>query len=419
MSEALEWLRETYDALLTVDLNSVWALLGQVVSDPGSDPRAAMLALLILLIVTGIAVSAAVLVFLSGSEQERPAPAAADRVSVSPQPAQKSARPPALSREEGAWRVARTVLAGLIVLSGAWIAVGASTSTELTCLSCHESGLPHTERLIDESSVDPHRETPCIRCHEPGGTVARVTHNVPGRLAHFLLAVLQPESSWQYGRPIHSSACESCHNAVAAAVLTSEARGIRVSHREPMEAGAMCVDCHEIQQVSGAVGAWTAGMSACLTCHDDDTASAECESCHVKDFSYAIHVNREPQPRRLVQDIDCGSCHDQTSCDDCHGIRMPHTAAFVAIEHPRAATLDTWNNGGRTCRKCHTDTNNPCTKCHRNPFPGHSVSVWPKIHGLRPEAGFDSCDGCHGGMARLEGRNFCGVCHEEYVGFKR
>jgi hypothetical protein len=159
-------------------------------------------------------------------------------------------------------------------------------------------------------------------------------------------------------------------------------------------------------------------MSSCLRCHDNEQASAECEYCHTRDIAYAVHVNFDPSPKRLVPDTRCGSCHDETKCDACHGLRMPHSAEFLSVTHPREATLDIWYNGGQTCKKCHTVTRNPCTSCHRKVGPGHPVSHWPTSHKGDGPAAAAGCDGCHGYLAPIRNRNFCGVCHEEYIDYK-
>ena len=110
--------------------------------------------------------------------------------------------------------------------------------------------------------------------------------------------------------------------------------------------------------------------------------------------------------------IDCGGCHSQETCDACHGIRMPHTMAFMGASHARPAVEDLWYNGGRTCSRCHNANNRPCTKCH-NTMPSHGADYMPKGHQAADPYN-NGCDNCHGKNAWIKGRNYCGLCHPEY-----
>jgi hypothetical protein len=106
---------------------------------------------------------------------------------------------------------------------------------------------------------------------------------------------------------------------------------------------------------------------------------------------------------------DCGGCHDQTACDSCHGIRLPHTQEFMAYAHAREGVEDIWYNGGRTCAKCHNDASRPCTLCHKGRFPSHGTKFAP-IHSNGSPTGV-GCDNCHAEMSYRPGRNFCELCH--------
>lgn len=422
-------MNEYVDAILAFDIDALFALVRQVIDNPLSNVQASLLLLIAVVVVTLLAIVVAILVIGFGNDNEddrtaggrvgaaarpRGVPARAPRQSRPP----RQPRPP-LTRAERRARLAGTVAVTIASLVAAWVLAGITTGTDTMCLSCHRSDMPHTDRLAEEPA-DPHAKTGCVRCHEPGGVTGSLTYSVPSRVAHFAQGIAGAEDVRGYGAPVASAACARCHRGDVRETATVEERGVRISHVEPLEAGAVCLDCHEMQTVTGVVGTFTVGMAPCLRCHDNEQVSAECDYCHTKDIAYAVNVNIEPQPKPLVPDKRCGSCHDQTSCDACHGIRMPHTAEFIASEHPRAATLDIWNNGGRTCKKCHTETRNPCTACHKKLGPGHPVTHWPRIHGLGgPEAGQNraACLGCHGYLVGVQGRNFCGVCHPEYDGY--
>ncbi len=113
--------------------------------------------------------------------------------------------------------------------------------------------------------------------------------------------------------------------------------------------------------------------------------------------------------RVLIDQPDCGGCHDQSSCDSCHGIRMPHTREFRLTGHARPGVEDLWFNGGKTCSKCHNETRRPCTGCHQA-MPSHGLT-WSKYHQGDPRG----CS-CHARTEHLYGRVICELCHEPGTG---
>jgi nitrate/TMAO reductase-like tetraheme cytochrome c subunit len=410
---------EYIDAILNADFSTIWQLIVSVVNNPLADVQASLLVLVAFVVLTLLAIVIAILVLgFGGDEDEGEEGVEAEPVVERPKVGAVRPPKPVLSPADRRFRIALNLVWVFVAIAVFWIVAGITTGSDTMCLSCHEQDMPHAERLAEESE-DPHLKTACVSCHETGGAFAAVTFAVPARVTHFAQGIAGAEKVRGYGSPVASAACARCHESELRETLEVEARGVRVSHVEPLEAGATCLDCHEIQSTTGSVGNWTVGMAPCLRCHDNEQASAECESCHTKDIAYAVHVNIEPQPRDLVPNPQCGTCHDETRCDACHGIRMPHTDDFVRGGHAREATLDIWKNAGRTCKRCHTETRNSCTSCHRTMGPGHPVTDWPKVHGLGgPQAGFGSCDGCHGYLATHPNRNFCGVCHPEYQGYQ-
>jgi hypothetical protein len=247
-----------------------------------------------------------------------------------------------------------------------------------------------------------------VECHESGGVVGRYLTGVPGRLMH-LAAAQSPGRADEYGR-VTVAACSSCHEAALAGVAMNEARGLKVSHAEPMAASATCIDCHELR--AGVVGAYNAGMTPCLRCHDAKRASARCPTCH-DERAAAARVRTTSFADVQIPEVRCGGCHDEKrDCDRCHGLRMPHTAAFLSYAHARAAAVDFWNNGGKVCSHCHTATRRPCQKCHGGLLgKGHGAGTAWLARGHQ-KATADSCDSCHRTFAYRTTRDFCkDVCH--------
>ena len=426
-------MNEFVDAVLSFRFEDLLVLVRQVIDNPLANVQASLLLLIALVIGTLLAIVVAILVIgyreepddeeldgtdgdefeegEAGLEVRSAVGRAASREARRAEPQERRELTPAERR----WRVATSVLFATTALAAAWLLTGVTTGVDSMCLSCHAGDMPHASRLAEDPIDDPHVSTSCVSCHEGTGWIGRVTTAVPARAAHFAEGVSAADATAGYGLPVTSGACSRCHARALTSTTTNDARGLRMSHVEPLDAGATCMDCHEMQHTTGVVGSWTDGMGPCLRCHDDDQASAACDYCHTKDIAFAVHVNYAPEPKRLVPDTRCGSCHDQTGCDECHGLRMPHSAEFIALEHPRAATLDIWYNGGQTCERCHTETRNPCTSCHRMLGPGHPIDQWPFLHGGDGPAASDGCNGCHGYLSPLRGQNFCSICHAEYA----
>jgi hypothetical protein len=130
-----------------------------------------------------------------------------------------------------------------------------------------------------------------------------------------------------------------------------------------------------------------------------------------------------------LQGQSCALCHEQASCDKCHGIIMPHPADWVK-QHPETAARDQ-----HVCQQCHRREG--CQTCHRGALPGsHQASQWMAQHGAQakqPEAQCtlchrsDFCLSCHGtpmphpsgwggsahGKAARAHRDTCLRCHQE------
>ncbi len=389
--------------LLTRDYGETFRLIWEIIMDPASKPTEAMLAFAVIVIILVIAMIAVILLVMRGTEDEDESPTG-DRVdAVSAQRVRTDS-----SAESGATTVSprrvstRWIVVGTLLLW--WFATGLMTTLPSVCESCHVDGA-HTTT----NAADPHEATSCIRCHEAGGYVGALTTGVPSRVSHIVSGVLSDDMTGSYGF-ISSGACAQCHDAQIADTTTNELRAVKMSHVEPIEAGAQCLDCHRLSE--GVVGLYTTGMRPCLLCHDNDSAPGECSYCHTGDIALAITSSSRASTstaQRLIPNPDCGGCHDQTSCDACHGLRMPHSAEFMEYAHARQGVEDIWFNAGRTCGKCHSDQKRPCTTCHKGSFSSHGSGLI-RTHSSGTSVG---CDVCHSAMAYRPRRDFCiDLCHQ-------
>lgn len=310
---------------------------------------------------------------------------------------------------------------GIILLLGTlvlvWVAAGVSTSFNDVCEPCH-SDIPH--ELLAEGA--PHADTSCVQCHEPGGVVSSTTLGLPSRVVHILEGFSGTSDMGEYGY-VDSSACTNCHAEDIQETTENVRRGIRVSHTEPLDAGARCTDCHrpnEAGVISGSYG----GMAPCLRCHDDIEVSSECSMCHTKDIGYSSIADKLPSPETAKAYVSqptntCYVCHNPQKCDSCHGLRLPHSDEFVAGDHAYAGVRSIWAESSGSCVPCHNEENNSCSGagCHGEDFPYHYArdKNFPQTHSsgrwVRTGPPFSrpsnlGCATCHpGGM--------CTSCHEQ------
>lgn len=391
-----------------IDLDSVLDQLVSLFTNPMSNIGAALALYGIVAIVVLIMLIGGVMLVLGGADDEVEAGAPEETSSSDDEPdetahedvevlAEEVAVPPRTPRSR---MVSAAIAVGVVAMI--WAVTGYSTSNDAACAGCHLKS-PHVGA---EKARDPHAGTTCVACHEPGGVVSRALLGVPSRTLHVVGQLVGYPVSRDYGR-VSRSACAACHGGDIAGVTTDAARGVRMSHKEPLAAGAACIDCHALR--SGVLSAVGVGMNPCLRCHDAKTASSECGTCHDKKASAAARVRRVA-PAVQIPDVSCGGCHDEKrDCDSCHGVRLPHSKEYMAFAHARAGAVDFWYNRGRTCAKCHSATRNPCTKCHSSMLgAGHG----PSNAVSHQRAAESACASCHGQRAYMSGRDFCkDLCH--------
>lgn len=419
------WRDELFRALTGRDFTDVYNSIQEIVTNPASDPQAAFLLLAIVILAVGILFSI-VLMFVIGRSEDIveiiEVPVEGDELGAAGEPGEGGEYDGGQPRGEGAADAGsaaatapartRRRLPAIVVIAGVllawWAATGVGTAQTSTCESCHEQA--HVTEGVD----DPHADEPCIACHDAGTFTAAVVGGTPARVSHIAAGLAEAKTT-TYGR-VSSDACARCHNEDLSVTLHDEQKRVKVSHKEPLAAGAECMDCHLVQD--GAIDELTKGMTPCLRCHNGTDASAACESCHTADVGTAISARSRPSPevaKPLIVTPDCGGCHNVAAqCDTCHGIRMPHSEQFKAYAHARPGVEDIWYNGGKTCGKCHTPERRSCRNCHKGEFSSHGLD-FRKTHMGDGVTG-SGCDTCHAEMAFRQGRRFCiDLCHSDAV----
>ena len=328
---------------------------------------------------------------VGGARSERPSP----KVKAKPQPMSVPGR------------LATTAAIVLLVVA-VWVIGGYTTSRSAVCTDCHGAESEHAKA---QAGTDPHGDVSCVSCHESGGTLGRLVTAVPARLLHFAQSQSAASQQGEYGH-VTAAACSSCHLTALVGVTTNVTRGLKISHKEPLDAAATCTDCHRLN--AGVVGAHNVGMAPCLRCHDAKQASAECVTCHDEKAALAARARTVSFQDVQIPELSCDGCHNLAKeCDWCHGgVRLPHSLEFKMYAHARSGAVDFWYNGGKTCGRCHTPSTRPCHKCHETLL-GHAHGTgktW--LASGHQKATAKSCDTCHREFAYTATRDFCkNLCH--------
>lgn len=405
--------------LFSTDLGDAWQRIVEVFFDPASDLQLALLVYAIASLLVIVVLIAVILVLSSADDEELPAedfPADASHVPEGMPPVVEE--PPVVARRSPLPRAASLAVSALVSVAAAglvWFALGTATTQPSTCGGCHTQ-TPHNVENPQTTWMadDAHEKLACVDCHESPSRVGRYGLATVARTGHFLQGFGWIDSG-EYGST-SSQACLNCHAEVMTTTIEDQAKAIRVSHREPLEAGSACSDCHRL--ANGVVPRDIGGMTRCVACHDGQTAPSECGYCHQKDVSVAASQPTPPRPetaRPIIGTPDCGGCHDlEAQCDPCHsGVRLPHSPQFVAGGHAKEAVRDFWYGRGDTCEQCHTPTRRSCGTCHQGSFWSHGRQ-WAELH-RSADPNDNSCDACHGQtIGKALNRNFCiDVCHTD------
>jgi hypothetical protein len=150
----------------------------------------------------------------------------------------------------------------------------------------------------------------------------------------------------------------------------------------------MCYQCHGTSKNSLAPG-------SCATCHP--TSMAQIPKSHfVSNWLPTAH-----SVAAMSDVATCQTCHEQTFCNSCHGLPMPHPAGWKGEPH-----VVTYFQDPAACTNCHAVSATSysfCDTCHHPQDPkGTSwVQYHPKV--VTQDAAF-TCFRCHNPTT-------CSTCH--------
>jgi len=311
-------------------------------------------------------------------------------------PGKREERP--LEEEELRASIRRRYIAALVVSIPVIVSLGVTSNYSTKpgfCVTCHEMRTAHKESL---KSV--HKGVSCVSCHQEPGAAGLFI----GKLGLIEMAISKSKVIGGVSSShVTNEACLKCHSETLKSVKMLGT--IRVKHKEPVEAGFKCTDCHYSKRLfhTGKRKLDDFGMSRCVDCHNQKKASAECNVCHTSSIRASASGNRDDYPMvNLPNTINCRSCHASSFCLNCHTVQLPHDENWKASEHALQGFVEK-----DLCRECHTDS--ACRKCHKEAS-SHGED-WVEDHGPSAKMSPTWCSNCH----RPE---FCLICHSDTVNFK-
>ncbi len=237
------------------------------------------------------------------------------------------------------------------------------TENEMSCEDCHEgvgSGVV-SQRFIPDHST-------CEGCHD-----------------------LEDENN-----------CKSCHLNPEKPTGMPPAGMHYASFAHAAHSSLNCIECHSELSILD-INPVIPKMADCQACHQTSSAPTSCEECHqgqrpTPTDHHLISWSQDHGFEASGGTSDCASCHEQSSCDDCHqGINLfgsPHAPTWKFNHFAESAF-------GSDCMSCH-ESRESCTACHRMTVqrphelgPGYANQIDGGAHKMEAEAFIEACLSCH------------------------
>jgi len=286
-----------------------------------------------------------------------------------------------------------TVFAVVVIISSL-------TSHPIACQACHPM-----KTAAQKLQASQHSGVICSACHKKSSLMSLPIQKLEqGRM---ILNYIKGDFKLSMKAPIDNKNCLGCHKDIARGVKTKFK--VMVSHQEIIEAKIDCVQCHEGVAHGGkrAINR-TSTMEKCSSCHNDEEASARCETCHLDSVWLGMkptqtwginHDENWPKLHGARSLYICKSCHYEKDCERCHS-NLPHPEGWPYIHAEEA------KRNPKDCQTCHKDEA-LCQGCHRVTMP--HAAMWINIHSVQEKlVGKKVCLSCH-----VE--KDCQQCHEKHV----
>lgn len=320
-----------------------------------------------------------------------------------------------IARRRQSW-LRRSVLV-VVVLAAFVLSFDVITASPSLCGSCHEMKV-----RADSWERSAHTGVKCWQCHQP----PRPWYAYPAKLAdrtRLLARDIRAHNTRETTAPVDGpvpgvgpmkdEVCLQCHSANRKA--TSGFR-IKINHVEHARRNGSCVSCHvrTAHPLEGRSNPLTL-MSQCFTCHgtaEKPEASPACSLCHPTGYELTptshLPANEWKQQHSVPGKTDpkqCRMCHQQSFCDDCHGLDMPHPDDWAKGREGHAAFAETNRS---VCTQCHTEKPDMCSMCHHKAYDS-AIGSWVKQHYIEVETqGAQYCMECHA-------PGYCVRCHVSWA----
>ncbi|MBX7151085.1 cytochrome c3 family protein [bacterium] len=238
--------------------------------------------------------------------------------------------------------------------------------------------------------------------------------------------------------------CSVCHmeKSEPYSAFANPKRELVFSHKQHIDAGSKCEDCHTNVGEKGYVNtSFLPTMESCMGCHNGVKASNDCQTCHtdIRFIKPADHVGDFMRTHKQIVatqgDVNCVMCHSSETCEECHeGGNLEKFKKHNDFTTSKGASGVNGNNSmilqrshsldylfthrfdakAKTsdCQSCH-ETETFCVQCHtQNP----KVSK-PAGHDAAGFVNFTagSGGGLHASLAKKDMEN-CVSCHELETG---
>lgn len=357
-------------------------------ADPASNPVAAvfMLAVIVLALLILVMLAFLALALLTGSRDE---PVESAPQEYSPRKRRQS--------------VTVQLVLFVLIVGAALYGWDYSASNQM-CEKCH-----YPQRAIESLASGSHPKATCESCHVEPGLDGAVLTRLKGMENLVKVISGRGDAPGYLATNVANHSCLACHQDVARGVTL--ARSVRMRHSDVLDIGHACIDCHNTEGHGTSIRKPAyPKMSMCIGCHDGTRVSAKCETCHSEDVGVAIRRLKRPFAQITTAREDCRGCHSIASCNECHGLELPHSKQFIEGFHARKALLEP-----SVCVRCH-DVVEFCNVCHRFSVTTPGVKSWPRTHANvgpfvswhanTPAVGLGSCL-CHD----EDRQRFCNYCH--------
>jgi hypothetical protein len=299
-----------------------------------------------------------------------------------------------------AW-IGRTII--IISLAVLIAGIAGYSAKPSTCASCHG-----VNKEIKALASSPHRGVNCYACHQDPGIVGFFDQKL--RYLGWIVTYIREGLKEPIKARVPNKACLRCHQNVRK--KTVKRYGIRVRHKDFLNQGSRCTDCHNTVAHGDLVAIKRKPtMDKCLSCHNAQKVSAACNLCHTADIGRKVRATSKKFVKvSIPEPTNCRGCHDITICTNCHGTEMPHQPGWITKNHARLAFTKK-----EICWRCHPGPKGSppyglCNAdCHWFPPPHGGGEGWIKLHG--PAAlkkivhNYGRCRLCH------RDPKFCDLCH--------